>query len=539
MFAALYLPSLPGRAADARAQLMTVAREFSPRVERLHDDLLALDVSGLGCWFENSRALGEALRQTAADRGLAAHVAIAATRTAAVLCARGRAGLTVALPGEETAHLSSLPLSVLSAWTAGSRQPASPEATAGLAEARQSVGRPAAGSLHTAHCPLPTAPIAVFQRWGLKTLGDLANLPGVEVSERLGQAGIVWQRLARGEDLQPLVPAPPDEHYEESLDLEWPIDRLEPLSFVLGRLLETLCLRLEHADRGVAILHVRLELVGGQRFARALQLPAPMRDARTLRTLALLDLESNSPPAAIDRVTVAADVVEGRVLQFSLLQRALPAERLSTLLARLSALMGSDRVGAPTLVETYRPGAFAMVQFTAVGSGQWAVGSSSFNTEGTAPAAAAERLAREAAARGGGAPRALKEDAKVAEILKINVFATSASSALKNLATDHRPLATAVIRRFRQPIPAHVDVQQGRPVRVTSNRRHLRGGNVEVCAGPWRSSGDWWVTEKGSGLPTLFPWDRDEWEVTLRDGATYVVFQDRHRGCWFIDGILD
>src|SRR4030095_12945408 len=89
------------------------------------------------------------------------------------------------------------------------------------------------------------------------------------------------------------------------------------------------------------------------------------RDARTLRTLALLDLESNPPPAAIDCVTVVADVVEGRVLQFSLLTRAMPVERISTLLARLSALMGSDRVGAPTLVDSYRPGAFAMAQFGA------------------------------------------------------------------------------------------------------------------------------------------------------------------------------
>lgn len=473
MFAALYLPPLPGRAADARAQLMVVAQEFSPRVERLHDDLLTLDVSGLERWFENLRALGEALRATAADRGLAAHIAVAATRTAAVLCARGRAGLTVALPGQEAAWLASLPLNVLTVWTVGSR----PLAVGSLHAAHpptlcRASARPAV-AFGEGGCPPPTAPIATFRRWGLKTLGDLASLPSVELSERLGQAGIVWQRLAHGEDLQPLVPALPDEYYEESLELDWPIDQLEPLSFVLGRLLETLCARLEHADRGVAILHVRLDLVGCQRFARALQLPAPMRDARTLRTLALLDLESNPPPAAIDRVTVAADVVEGRVLQFSLLQRALPAERLSTLLARLSALMGSDRVGAPTLVDTYRPGAFAMAPFRA---------------------------------------------------------ATSASSALKKL---------PVVRRFRQPIPARVDVHQGRPLRVTSNRRHLRGGYVEVCAGPWRSSGDWWVTDTRPRKSALGSWDRDEWEVTLRDGATYVVSQVRHRGGWFIDGILD
>ena len=88
-----------------------------------------------------------------------------------------------------------------------------------------------------------------------------------------------------------------------------------------------------------------------------------MRDARVLRTLALLDLESNPPPAAIDRVAVGVDVTEGRVLQFGLFARALPTDTLATLLARLGALMGSDRVGAPSLVDTYRPGAFAMATF--------------------------------------------------------------------------------------------------------------------------------------------------------------------------------
>ena len=88
-----------------------------------------------------------------------------------------------------------------------------------------------------------------------------------------------------------------------------------------------------------------------------------MRDARVLRTLALLDLESNPPPAAIDRVAVAVDVTEGRVLQFGLFARALPTDKLATLLARLGALMGTDRIGAPSLVDTYRPGAFAMAKF--------------------------------------------------------------------------------------------------------------------------------------------------------------------------------
>jgi protein ImuB len=472
MFAALYLPSLPGRATDARAQLMAVAQEFSPRVEQVGTravtagHLLTLDVTGLGRWFENSGQLGEALRRTAADRGLAAHVAVAATRTAAVLGARGRAGLTVMLPGAEAARLAPLPLDVLTVW-----------------------GTPATGSGD----PRSVFPMATLKRWGLKTLGDLAALPAVELSERLGQAGLLWQRLARGEDLQPLVPAQPDERFEESLELEWPIDELEPLSFVLGRLLESLCARLERADRGVAVLHVRLDLVGRARFARALQLPAPMRDPRTLRTLILLDLESNPPPGAIDRVTVSADVVEGRVLQFSLLARALPIERLSTLLARLSALMGSDRVGAPTLVDSYRPGAFAMAPFTV-----------------PAATATSELTSRGAAACGGGAPRALND-----------------------------ALPAAVVRRFRQPIPARVNLQQGRPARVTSDHRHVRGGVVEMPAGPWRTSGEWWGPMRPREIRQVSSWDRDEWDVSLRDGARYVIFRDRRRDAWFIDGILD
>ena len=89
-----------------------------------------------------------------------------------------------------------------------------------------------------------------------------------------------------------------------------------------------------------------------------------MRDVRTLRTLALLDLESHPPAAAIDRVTIVIDPTPGRVLQHTLFTRAHPTpEQLSTLLARLGALMGQDRIGAPAAVDSYRPGAFAMKPF--------------------------------------------------------------------------------------------------------------------------------------------------------------------------------
>src|SRR5206468_10909497 len=177
--------------------------------------------------------------------------------------------------------------------------------------------------------------------------------------------------IARGDDIRPLVPTLEAERFESSLELEWPIEGLEPLSFVLTRLLEPLSTRLERCDRGAAVLHVLLRLVtrdpsgaGWEEHARRLQLPTPMRDVRTLRTLALLDLESHPPAAAVDRVTIVIDPTPGRVLQHTLFTRAQPTpEQLSTLVARLGALMGQDRFGAPAIVDSYRPGAFAIRPF--------------------------------------------------------------------------------------------------------------------------------------------------------------------------------
>ena len=122
--------------------------------------------------------------------------------------------------------------------------------------------------------------------------------------------------------------------------------------------------RLERRGRSAAVLHVRLDLVTRAVHQRSLQLSVPMRDACALRTLALLDLESHPPDAAIDRVVVAVDPTPARVLQCSLLTHPLPSpDQISTLMARLDALMGEGRCGSPAAVDTWQPGAFAMKAF--------------------------------------------------------------------------------------------------------------------------------------------------------------------------------
>jgi protein ImuB len=89
-------------------------------------------------------------------------------------------------------------------------------------------------------------------------------------------------------------------------------------------------------------------------------------------------------------------------------------------------------------------------------------------------------------------------------------------------------------------VPARAVIEEGRPIRITSDRRGFAGGSVLAAAGPWRTSGEWWHGQKarGSRLEAR-GWDRDEWDVALADGGVYRVFRDRETDGWFIDGIVD
>ena len=282
-------------------------------------DEVVLDLAGLERLFGGPHAIGEELCRAGAERQLRLRIAIAGTCSAARLLARAESpepeDVAVVESGAEAIALAQLSIDLLTVIENA---------------------EPAPSHLAPSHRrTLLYRPSVV----GGSALGELAALPVDGVAARLGVRGTCWQRLARGEDPRPL-PEVPKERFEQALDLEWPIDGLEPLSFVLGRLLEPLTTHLERRGRGAAVLHVRLHLVTRAIHERSLQLPAPMRDARTFRTLLLLDLESHPPSAAIDRVVVAVDPTPARIVQFSLTRPIPSPEQLSTLTARLAALMG-------------------------------------------------------------------------------------------------------------------------------------------------------------------------------------------------------
>jgi protein ImuB len=484
--------------AGVPSPLETLAHEFSPRVEVHRPHLVSLDIAGLGRLLGTPADIADELQRAAQDRGLRLQIAVAPTRTAAMLLALSASGLG--------AGRSRTPPG------AGSRKPPfdRPRATRSTVEGSEAVVIPPGGE-RNAVAPLPLGVlrqlpfdslrslragrfeagetagadevVALLRRWGLKTLGDLAGLPSRPLSERLGQHGVLWQRLARGEDLQPLIAGASGAPIEETLDLEWPVEGLEPLSFVLARMCEPLAERLAAQDLAAVVLHLSFRLTSRDTETRELQLPAPMRDPKVLRTLILLHLESHPLPGGVDRLTLRVDAAPARITQFSLLARARPfPEQMATLLARLSALLGERRVGAPALVDSHRPGAFGMARF-----------SGGLDKE-AGPAAVDEPLS--------GVPR-------------------------------------VALRRFRTPVPARVLVKDGRPARVSMERRGLEGGMVTAAAGPWRTSGDWWRVHDPERSRGGDGWNRDEWDVALSDGALYRVYRDRTADRWFVDGIVD
>lgn len=414
-----------------------IPRHFSPQVEALDPATVVMDLAGMERLIGTPRAIAAAIAQQA---GPEARVAVASNRTTAVHAARGLASpglLAVIAPGEEAAQLAGLPVTLL--------------------ETSEDVRE-------------------ILTGWGVYTFGQLAALPESGVAERLGAEGVRLQKLARGVPGIPLKPDIAPLEFAEEMELEHPVELLEPLAFILSRQLHTLCDRLASYGLSALELHLALTLVGGgsgttHQHVRAIRLPVPMRNPITFLKLLQLDLEAHPPGAAIVAVALRMVQAKPRSVQEGLFLPPAPEpEKLELTLQRIAALVGKENVGSPALVDSHRPGAFTV------------------------------RPAMEASGR----------------VLSI-------------------PPSTLAFRAFRPPIPARVTPAGGAsaPQQVWAAGGRMRRtveGRVLTAAGPWRTSGDWW---------TKTPWARDDWDLSLSNGALYRIYREYFTGAWFVDGEYD
>jgi len=384
----------------------------------------------------------------------------------------------------------------------------------------------------------PPEMFETLRRWGVHTFGALGALPAAQLSERLGQEGVRLQALACGRTSRPLVPVEPALEFEEVMELEYSVTLLDPLAFILGRMLDQLCRRLEARSLATNELRLRLELentapdietgranwknhesgIGSRgRDSRNLRLPVPTRNPKLLLKLCLLHLKADPPQAPILKVMLTAQPAKPRVAQGGLFLPLSPhPEKLELTLARIAGVVGKERAGSPELEDSHQPDAFRMNRFH---PGELRV----------AVPAPPSSPNRKPGVTSRGTPNSR--------------FPTS----------DSRHLMT--LRFFRPPQPATVELVAGRPVRVFALGVH---GDVIAASGPWRNSGSWWRDDA---------WEEDEWDIEVRSvvpgpwsvagelsraglvkprttdnglkKGLYRIYRESPTGSWFIRGIYD
>ena len=404
---------------QAHAALLQVALAHSPRVEDAGAGCIYLDASGLQSLFGDDARLAERLRDAAFAVGLAIRVGVAASRLGALAAARLGAGVTVVEPGGDAASLATAPLSLLT-----------------LSE------------------PLATR----LSRWGLRTLGELAALPTAGLFERAGAEGVQAQRLARGEDPRPLASWRPVPAFEESVECEWGLETLEPVVERLSELATQLCGRL--GARGLAAdgFEWVCRLAGGCAHEGALTPAVPLTEAAAVTGLLRLALEARPPRGIVEGLTLRARPTRAGAVQESLTDPSRPSPRfLAATMNRLVALVGSDRIGAPALLDSHRP--------DAVGLGAYASPSPR---------------------RGEGRVRA----------------------------------PVLALRRLRPPAPAAVTLASGRPVAMRSSRlagRIVAGVGPWRSSGEWWTTQPWlqdeWDVELADGTLCRLAHDGSAWHI--------------------------
>jgi len=488
MFACIHgrsVSKLPAEDNEFTSPLVDLAFTFSPLVELTLPETVVLDISGQDLLFGHSTLpldanirpdemtaatnVAEEISRRAKQLQMKIDVAVAANPDAAIHAARSFKGTTIINRGEERLRLGRVPIRDLDFALAG-------------------IDPHRAGEIQE-----------TFVLWGIRTFDDLAKLPLAGVAERLGQEGVRLRKLAQGKTERQLNLVRPPIGFAQTLELEHPVEELEPLSFILSRLLNQLCANL--LDYALGTNELKLTLVTDPRHVevaagsttkgddrlheRTLTLPVPVQNPKTLLRLLLFDIEAQPPRAPVIAVTIRAEPVQPRASQRGLFIPLAPEpEKLEITLARLGKLVGHDHVGSPELLDTHRPDAFRLKRFSVISG------------------------------------RRRKKNGE------------------RQTANSNRQYIMG-FRVFRPPWHADVQTNHDQPVRInargTNSSDRLRG-KVGRASGPWRASGDWWRADV---------WARDEWDVAVieannqRDEVICRIYRDLTSDEWFVAGIYD
>ena len=307
MFACLHAPG-------NLALLLECAEHFSPLIEETLPDTVVFDIRGLQRIYGTLEQIASKIQCRV---GIAANLAIASNPDAATHAARGIRGMTILPPSREAAILAPLPPYLLGG---------SPEFAKTL------------------------------DLWGIRTFGEFAALPPLGVAARMGEEGIHLQKLARGAGQRQLRLCADPVIFCQEIEPEEAIDLLEPLLFLLSQMVNELCEQLRFHGRSTNEIRLRLKLERTFSHTATLRLPFPMLNVKVFLKLLQLELNDRPPCTPVEKIYLEMMPVDPRTIQHGLFLPSSPEpEKLEVTLARIRKLVGTANVGAPELLNSYRP----------------------------------------------------------------------------------------------------------------------------------------------------------------------------------------
>jgi protein ImuB len=312
----------------ARAVLLECAAQFSPRIEEASDGTacaFVLDIAGTERLFGPPQRLAERLHAALLSAGFRASIAISANYDAARMKAEDVRGITMIPDGDESNALAKLPLAALR---------------------------------------MAYEHYEIFTLWGIRTLGELATLPEVELVTRLGHDARVWRELARGEAGHTFQPIEAKFLLREFVEFETHVEQMDSLLFIGASMIDSLVARAAGRALSLAWITMHMSLEGGLEYERVIRPAIASTDRKFLLKLMQLEIAAHPPQAAVVSLTLTAEAGQSSTVQLGLFAPQTPEpSRLDVTLARLKALVGDDRVGSPWLEDTHRSGSFRMEGF--------------------------------------------------------------------------------------------------------------------------------------------------------------------------------
>lgn len=393
-------PHIPAEE-DAQETLKGVAMTLSPSVEDTEKGVCTIDLRGTT--VERTRPAILSALEKMSGLGLPTTAGIAETPLLALYAARSA---TVPLPEQEN------------------------EWSAALVDVRNSAAF--LKDLPLAVAAPPESMARLLNQWGIRTLGELTAISCEEIVRRLGAEGLALWKRASGGEVRPLHVLTTAPTFSTQTEFEHEIETLEPLLFILKRLLGRFSFELHAAQLVATDIELTLTLENETKRVLTLRLPEATADEGILFRALHTQLDVLRTEACICALALTLTPQRAPVRQPGFFETGLRDQHaFAETLARVAGIVGAEKIGTPVRLESHRPDAIQLQPPSPV-----------------IPPPLAPAL---------------------------------------------HPIMGLPLRRFRPSKPVNVEFTRERPSFVWADGIQ---GEILHAEGPWHSDGEWWEAER-------------------------------------------